>query len=94
VGYPIENHLWWPGADNKRNRGYQTYYTAGDFEKHYRNRLDQMRIFADRLGLSAGVYTETTDVLGEVNGLLTYDRRVAKLPAEKLAEIHKTLALY
>jgi len=44
--------------------------------------------------MCAGVYTQTTDVEGEVNGLLTYDRRVEKIPAKKLAEIHKSLGLY
>ena len=40
-------------------------------------------------GLTSAVYTQTTDVEGEVNGLLTYDREVIKIPAEKLAERHK-----
>ena len=31
-------------------------------------------------GLSGAVYTQTTDVEGEVNGLLTYDREVIKIP--------------
>ena len=40
------------------------------------------------LGISASVYTQTTDVEGEVNGLLTYDRRVEKIPAAELAKRH------
>lgn len=39
-------------------------------------------------GLSAAVYTQTTDVEGEVNGLMTYDREVIKFLVEKLKEIH------
>ena len=35
-------------------------------------------------GLSAAVYTQTTDVEGEVNGFMTYDRKVMKMPLEKL----------
>jgi hypothetical protein len=30
------------------------------------------------------VYTQTTDVEGEVNGFMTYDRKVMKMPIEKL----------
>ena len=91
VGYPIEGHLWWT---NKRNWGYQTYHSAADLEKHYRNRLGQLRDMANATGMCAGVYTQTTDVEGEVNGLLTYDRKVEKIPAAKLREIHRALELY
>jgi hypothetical protein len=35
-------------------------------------------------GLSAAVYTQTTDVEVECNGLMTYDRKVIKMPADKL----------
>jgi beta-galactosidase len=44
-----------------------------------------------RQGIAAGVYTQTTDVEGEVNGLMTYDRRVAKIPAAALAELARML---
>jgi hypothetical protein len=44
------------------------------------------------LGLSAAVYTQTTDVEGEVNGFLTYDRRVSKIAPEVLRE--RNLQLY
>jgi hypothetical protein len=91
LGYPIDGHLWWT---NKRNWGYQTYHSAADLEREYKDRLGQVRDFVKSQGLSAAVYTQTTDVEGEVNGLLTYDRKVEKIPAEKLREIHKSLKLY
>ena len=43
-----------------------------------------------RRGVAAGVYTQTTDVEGEVNGLMTYDREVQKLSAEELQAITRT----
>ena len=43
------------------------------------------------MGLSAAVYTQTTDCEVEVNGLMTYDRAVVKLPVESVAEDHKSL---
>ena len=42
-------------------------------------------------GLAAAVYTQTTDVEGEVNGLMTYDRKVMKFDVAKLAALHKQL---
>ena len=39
-------------------------------------------------GLSAAVYTQTTDVEGEVNGLITYDRKVTKIPEGLLHLMH------
>jgi beta-galactosidase len=44
-------------------------------------------------GISAGVYTQTTDVEGEINGLVTYDRAVIKTSAAKLAELHRRLGV-
>ena len=40
-------------------------------------------------GFSAAVYTQTTDVEGEINGLMTYDRKVMKLDEKRLGEINR-----
>lgn len=40
---------------------------------------------------SAAVYTELTDVIIEINGLMTYDRKVVKFDTAKLAELHRKL---
>ena len=42
-------------------------------------------------GFSAAVYTQTTDVEGEVNGLTTYDREVVKVDADRLREVNRRL---
>lgn len=44
-------------------------------------------------GISAGVYTQTSDVEGEINGLITYDRKVMKISPGKLRQIHKDAGL-
>ena len=44
-----------------------------------------------RQGLAAAVYTQTSDVEGEVNGLMTYDRKVVKFDAAKLSQLHQRL---
>jgi hypothetical protein len=42
-------------------------------------------------GLSAAVYTQTTDVEGEVNGFMTYDRKVMKMPLNELNKANTAL---
>ena len=42
-------------------------------------------------GLSAAIYTKSTDVEVETNGFLTYDRKVAKISDEDLNKLHKKL---
>lgn len=49
---------------------------------------EQIKPAAER-GLSAAVYTQLSDVEDEVNGLITYDRKVVKMPPEKLQKIIK-----
>ena len=39
-------------------------------------------------GFSAAIYTQTTDVEVEVNGLMTYDRKVIKLDEKRLKKIN------
>ena len=46
---------------------------------------------AKKYGLSAAVYTQISDVEDELNGLVTYDRQVVKIPAEKMREILKVV---
>ncbi|MBM4000090.1 MAG: hypothetical protein FJ297_11235 [Planctomycetes bacterium] len=86
LGLPIEGHLWW----NKRNWGYRTYTTREDLQSNYEMLIRRLRPLAAR-GLSAAVYTQTTDVEGEVNGLMTYDREIVKLDAERIARMHAWL---
>ncbi|RHW19487.1 glycoside hydrolase family 2 [Sphingomonas gilva] len=84
IGLPVEGHLWQPGD---RNWGYQTATDQADYIARYKRKMDEVIRQAKEHGLSASVYTQTSDVEGEINGLLTYDRARAKAPAERLAEI-------
>ncbi|MGY0034827.1 hypothetical protein [Pedobacter sp. NJ-S-72] len=43
--------------------------------------------------MSAAVYTQTTDVEGEINGFMTYDRKVIKMPVEELKRVNEKLYL-
>ena len=42
-------------------------------------------------GFSAGVYTQTSDVEVEVNGLMTYDRKVIKMDEQKVKEMNQSI---
>lgn len=88
IGLPVTGHLWFP---DKRNWGYQTAKDTADFRARYVRKYTEVIRQARDLGLSAAVYTQTSDVEGEVNGLLTYDREVSKLPVAELARIHAPL---
>lgn len=89
-GWPVEGHLW----DNaERNWGYGG--LPGTFEEYVERYRRSARLLGEyrRQGISGGVYTQTTDVEGEINGLITYDREVIKIPPEQLLEIHREAGL-
>ena len=88
IGFPIKKNLWNPEIINW---GYQTYNTQENLQKSYEYKFNQIRQMKEKHGLSGAVYTQTTDVEGEVNGLLTYDREVIKIPAKILNEMHSPL---
>lgn len=82
VGLPIEGHLWFTDRDA---RIYQFASDRDDFRRRYKIKFDEIVRQYKEIGLAASVYTETSDIEGELNGLLTYDRAVAKLPPEEFA---------
>ncbi len=84
IGLPMREHLWRPG---ERNWGYQSATDAKDYLARYRLKFDEIVRQAKERGLSAAVYTQTTDVEDEINGLLTYDRTKSKVPPEELAKL-------
>jgi beta-galactosidase/beta-glucuronidase len=86
LGLPIEGHLWW----NKRNWGYRTFEDRAKLQAGYEDLMAKLEPLVKQ-GLAAAIYTQTTDVEGEVNGLMTYDRKVIKLDAAKLAEWHRRI---
>lgn len=85
-GLPVEGHLWQPSG----NWGYHTYDSREQLLEGYTAAIDMLWYYKAQ-GLAAAVYTQTTDVEGEVNGLLTYDRKVFKIEPEVLAQLHKRL---
>ena len=87
IGYPVEGHIWFPKG---KNWGY-----AG-LCKSQEEILERYELYAGRLkvligtGCAAAVYTQTTDVEVEVNGLMTYDR-LEKADASALRKINEAV---
>lgn len=87
-GFPVQGHQW---DVNRRNWGYGDLpKTMEEFRGRYRTSLKMLNELRKQ-GIAAGVYTQTTDVEGEINGLMTYDRKVVKIPAEELRAMHQVL---
>ncbi len=86
IGLPLKGHLWEP----ERNWGYVQFKTSKEV-------TDQYVIYAEKLanlarsGFSAAIYTQTTDVEIEVNGLMTYDRKVIKLDEKRVKEANQSV---
>ena len=90
LGLPIEGHLWvqagqnWGYGGNLRDRD--------DLLATYNQLNDKLHPMIAK-GLSAAVYTQTTDVEVEVNGLMTYDRKLIKVDVEKFKASNDALRL-
>ncbi|WP_169515983.1 glycoside hydrolase family 2 protein [Gaetbulibacter saemankumensis] len=89
-GWAVKGHLW---DTKKENWGYGGLpKTIDEYKARYiksSNKLGDLK----KSGISAGVYTQTSDVEGEINGLVTYDRKVMKISPEELYNIHKDAGL-
>lgn len=86
-GWAIKEHLWNP---EMRNWGYKNIDGAMALMDNYGRVIHDLKTLVAQ-GLSAAIYTQTTDVEGEVNGLLTYDRKVTKMPTSLLHILHNDL---
>lgn len=83
IGWPVEGHLWQPDS----NWGYVQFKSADDVLGTYETYAEQLIGLVSK-GFAAAIYTQTTDVEVEVNGLMTYDRKVIKLDEERLRAIN------
>ncbi|RAW01652.1 glycoside hydrolase family 2 protein [Pseudochryseolinea flava] len=84
LGLPLDGHTW----QTKNNWGYQSFTSKEELFKKYESFMGMMEPLIKK-GLSAAVYTQTTDVEVETNGLMTYDRKVVKFPEDKLKQLHE-----
>lgn len=88
LGIAIKNHLW---AEDKKNWGYGGLKTVENATQEFISYTQELIELAKR-GYSGAVYTQITDVEGEVNGLFTYDRKVLKYDEAKIREANLKLS--
>jgi hypothetical protein len=82
LGMYIENHIW------QGNRFWRVSYNGPkEITDEYEKYADLLKKMV-KAGFSAAVYTQTTDVEIEVNGIMTYDRRVIKFEEDRLKNIN------
>jgi beta-galactosidase/beta-glucuronidase len=87
LGLPVRGHTW----QDEKNWGYKSYTNAQDLTRAYLELIKKLRPLAAEQGLAGAIYTQTTDVEIEVNGLLTYDRAVIKMDPKVIAEANRAL---
>lgn len=84
LGLPVKGHMW-----SEKHWGYQGTRDGAELTRKYETLLRRVYQLKDKPGLSAAVYTQTTDVETEANGLLTYDRAVLKIDKERVAAANR-----
>ncbi len=86
IGFAVEGHLW----NTDRNWGYVQFKNSGDVTNQYIEFAEKL-LKMIKTGFTAAVYTQTTDVEGEVNGLMTYDRKRIKMQETDIREINQKI---
>ncbi len=93
LGHPVEGHLWKTNPGGRGNWAYggiEDTKTRGGLERTYLGLMDKLEELAKN-GLGGSVYTQTTDVEIEINGLMTYDRKVLKFDPKVLKAAHEKI---
>lgn len=86
IGLALEGYLW----RTDKNWGYVQFKNSEETTDEYVKYGEQLYKMI-KAGFSAAVYTQTTDVEGEINGLMTYDRKVIKLDEKRVREINQKI---
>jgi len=87
IGFKMPGHLW---DEQGGGWGYVSDTNRAELAARYATLADKMRHLA-RTGLSGAIYTQTTDVEKEINGLMTYDRKVLKFDPAVLKAAHENV---
>ena len=86
IGMALKGHLWLA----HKNWGYVKFNTPEEVTNEYIKYADHLLELIEK-GFSAAVYTQITDVEEEVNGLVTYDRKVIKVDEPKIKAINQKI---
>jgi beta-galactosidase/beta-glucuronidase len=85
----VNDHLWIQDFSEAPTH-YETSQSAEALHTTYNRMISEVDSMKDE-GLAAAVYTQTTDVESEVNGIMTYDRAVVKFDEAHMREMHSAL---
>ncbi len=86
IGFVVKDHIWVPD----RNWGYIQFNSPKEVTDQYVKYAKELLKLVER-GFTGAVYTQTTDVEVEVNGFLTYDRKVSKMEEDRVRAINTAL---
>ena len=86
IGWANKEHLWEPD----HNWGYIQFNSSKELTDEYVKYAEELKPLIHQ-GFSAAVYTQTTDVEIEVNGLLTYDRKLVKVDEERVRKVNQEI---
>ncbi len=89
-GYSIQtkDHTY-----SNKKFGYRIYNNPEKYQQAFKKLYEKRIIPNIEKGLSATVYTQVSDVENEINGLVTYDRKVVKMPIELAKELNSQLVI-
>ena len=85
-GLFVRGHMW-----PVRNDAYEMMINKEQLSDTYVWMLNELEQMIKYFGLSTAIYTQTTDVEHEVNGLVTYDRQVEKMDFQKVKDINQAV---
>ena len=84
IGFRVNGHLWKQEGDYS----YLKMQNADDVFNKYADYAEMLKDYI-KVGITGAVYTQTTDVETETNGLITYDRKVVKLNPAKMKAVNQ-----
>ena len=87
--YAVNGHLF----DEEKSYGYKNFKSLEEFKSAFVRLYESEIIPAIDKGLCASIYTQVSDVEEEINGIMTYDRKVTKLSPEDTLPIAKKLKI-
>ena len=86
IGLALEGHLWRPDE----NWGYVKFKNSKETTDQYVEYANELKKLV-KAGFSGAIYTQTTDVEGEVNGFMTYDRKVDKMNIPEVKKVNQDI---
>lgn len=84
--FPIPGHM-----ACEKEFGYKHYKTKEELTESYRTLWEEQIYPNVEHGLSSAIYTQTSDIEEEINGLMTYDREEDKFINETILELNEKL---